>query len=235
MFDTDRLCWVHPRLSGDVPSPRYGHSCVVLKEKLLLYGGFSGGAFAAQLYMMSLSQVKKEVQTLPPELINTVIQDYRQLLANGTFADVEFDVDGHVIKAHRCVLSARSHHFARMFCSGMREAAPNARIPVPGMQYSVFMAMLEFLYSGCALSLTQQNALDVLVAADMFGLDLLKVLAGNVLLRTVTIHNVVHIYALAEQYNAHKLKSALMKFIKKNRGLLSQTSENIIFIDDGTQ
>lgn len=48
---------------------------------------------------------------------------------------------------------------------------------------------------------TQSNALDVLIAADMMGIEMLKTLAGSVLLRTVTIHNVVQIYALAEQFN----------------------------------
>lgn len=51
-------------------------------------------------------------------------------------------------------------------------------------------------------------------------------------LRTVTIHNVLQMYSLAEQHNAHKLKTALMKFIKKNRNLLMASSEHIIFIEE---
>lgn len=104
------------------------------------------------------------------------------------------------------------------------------------MTYEAFYAVLEWLYSACPTSLKQRNAHDVLIACDMFGVEPLKNLAGDMLLKTVTIDNVASLYAVAECYNAEKLKEALMKFIIKNKSIIQNKEhgddDTIIFVVD---
>lgn len=122
IFDIERSCWIHPKLSGDVPSPRYGHSCVLMKDSIFLYGGYSGGTFAAQMYCLSLARRRHDMASVPREAINSLIHDFRSLVDNpDSFWDVQLLLEDRVIRAHRSILAARSRYFANMFSSGLRE------------------------------------------------------------------------------------------------------------------
>ncbi|CAN4118536.1 unnamed protein product [Withania somnifera] len=93
--------------------------------------------------------------------------DYLNLLINGqAFSDVTFNVEGHLVHAHRCILAARSLVFRKFFCglespSGGSDpfhslgfesprGTPGGSqvIPVNSVGYEVFLLMLQFLYSG---------------------------------------------------------------------------------------
>jgi hypothetical protein len=223
VLNLDRFSWIYPRLSGDVPSPRYGHCMSLIRDKIFLYGGYaaSGAHASNQMFYLPLasSQQKREVQTLSPVVLHDLVRDLRGMVGSAEFSDVTFLVEEQPIPAHRALLCARSEYFRDMFGSGMRESATSAVIPIADMKFDVFRAVLEFLYSGCP-TLTDANAFDLLKAADLFRLDSLKDLASRVLIRLVSIHNLQRMYTLADQFNAGKLKSSLIKYARRNATLL---------------
>lgn len=226
VLNLERFSWIYPRLSGDVPSPRYGHCMSLVKDKIFLYGGYaaSGAHASNQMFYLPLanSEQKREVQTLRPVILHDLVRDLRSMLngnAAADFSDVTFMVENRPIAAHRAVLAARCDYFRHMFGSGMRESAASAVIPITEMKYDVFKSVLEYLYSGCP-TLNTSNAVDVLMAADLFRIDSLKDLASRVLIRLVSIHNLQRMYALADRYNAAKLKSSLIKYARRNATLL---------------
>lgn len=67
-------------------------------------------------------------------------------------------VEGRVVYAHKVILSLLSERFRGMFTAGFREASQK-QIALPDIRYSVFLKMVEYLYTGDAVDgLTRQRA-----------------------------------------------------------------------------
>ena len=58
----------------------------------------------------------------PPPSVANLAEDYRKMVNNETFSDVEFLVDGKTIYAHKVILSARCDYFRAMFQHSMKES-----------------------------------------------------------------------------------------------------------------
>jgi hypothetical protein len=71
--------------------------------------------------------------------------------------------------------------------NNMKEAKPE--IPIPNIRYSIFLAMMQFLYTD-GVDITLELTLDLLGAATQFSLDLLKSLCERVLEQSISIDNV---------------------------------------------
>jgi len=146
------------------------------------------------------------------DLACRVCADTATLLGNPLFSDVAFEVEGRTIPAHRCVLYVRGDYFRRMFSSRMREGSA-AVIPVPGVTYAVFYAVLSYLYSGCVVLEDGELALEVLKAADMFRLDGLRAACVERLEVSMRVDNAATICQVADTHNAAGLKIYCITFI----------------------
>lgn len=146
------------------------------------------------------------------ELACRVCTDTASLLGNPLFSDVAFEVEGRTIPAHRCVLYVRGDYFKRMFSSRMREGSA-AVVPVPGVSYAVFYAVLSYLYSGCVVLEDGDLALEVLKAADMFRLDGLRAACVERLEVSMRTENAATICQVADTHNAAGLKAYCITFI----------------------
>ena len=83
----------------------------------------------------------------PKELPSTFLSDMRQLLASGAGADVTFSVEGRLIKAHACILAARSPYFRAMLSPDFKEASSGEDITVRDASPAAFQAVLHYLYT----------------------------------------------------------------------------------------
>lgn len=72
----------------------------------------------------------------------------------------------------RCVLVARSQYFRNMFQSNMKEKNQN-EIVIEEISKGIFLALLEYVYTD-HLDLHRDMCIDVLKAAEKFGLDGLR-------------------------------------------------------------
>ena len=77
-------------------------------------------------------------------------------------------------------------------------------------------ATLQFIYTGHVQILAEDNARDLIVVADYLFLDKLKLLAGEVLLRTLNTSNCVSTYYFAERYQCEDLLSNTKKYFLAN-------------------
>ena len=78
---------------------------------------------------------------------NILCDDLRRLLDEPVFSDVCFLVEGKTIHVHKAVLATRCEYFQAMFSSKMDECN-KVQIPIDGIAYDTFMALLEFIYTG---------------------------------------------------------------------------------------
>ena len=139
-------------------------------------------------------------------------KDMLNLLETGEFADVTFIINETRIKGHKCILASRSNFFKNMFTVGMRESEESI-ISVQDISLPTFQKLLEFIYSDQLNDLeSAEQAIDVLVAANKYGLDRLKRLCEKFLVQLIDLENVVELLYLSDMHQAMELKRMCINF-----------------------
>lgn len=84
--------------------------------------------------------------------------EFLDLLKSGDNSDVTFIVQGVRFPAHRVILGARCKFFKILLYGDMKEAKPDAEIPILDATPESFKALLEYIYSGkvCLGDLSEQ-------------------------------------------------------------------------------
>ncbi|PAN34268.1 hypothetical protein PAHAL_6G079700 [Panicum hallii] len=143
-------------------------------------------------------------------------------------ADVTYSVGGQLFHAHKVVLATRSPVFeVQLFGAPTSTAeasqAPAAAVEVDDMRPDVFEALLHYIYTG-TLPATEGEAADdedashqmmrhLLVAADRYDLEGLKLLCEGELARTLGEGNVAEMLAFADNHYCSTLKDACVGFM----------------------
>ncbi|KAK4779808.1 hypothetical protein SAY87_015914 [Trapa incisa] len=150
-------------------------------------------------------------------------QHLGELLKSGMGADVTFEVNGELFSAHKLVLAARSPVFRAQLYGPIKDQ--NTRhIRVVDIEVPVFKALLHFMYwdalpdmeelmgleSKCAFTLLSQH---LLVAADRYGLERLRILCEVNLCQDVAINTVATSLALADMHHCSWLKFVCLRFV----------------------
>ncbi|KAL6883421.1 hypothetical protein ACP4OV_010835 [Aristida adscensionis] len=168
---------------------------------------------------------------LPPSDLHRHLGD---LMVSKEGTDVVFQVAGETFQAHRCVLAARSPVFKAELCGTMEEAAKGAVVCVDDMDAQVFRALLDFVYtdelpdfSGMEKQEESAMAQHLLVAADKYSLERLKLICEDRLCGHIDMASAGTILALAEQHHCPGLKEACFRF------LMSPSTLNAVMATDG--
>ncbi|KAL6659260.1 hypothetical protein ACP70R_003300 [Stipagrostis hirtigluma subsp. patula] len=160
------------------------------------------------------------------------------LLDTGERSDVTFDVGGETFAAHKFVLTLRSPVFKAEFYGPMREAKAK-RVAIEDMRPEVFENMLRFIYTdslpfmeGIWEVFDYDMTRDLLVAADRYDIERLKLVCQNILCKNLNVQNAVAMLTLAYQYNCDVLKNVCLEFITSstattNAVVATQSFENL--------
>ncbi|RCV43050.1 LOW QUALITY PROTEIN: hypothetical protein SETIT_9G264500v2 [Setaria italica] len=167
--------------------------------------------------------VPKELRTehRPVDLVAVPPYDLHlhleRLLAAKTGADVTFEVGGETLRAHRCILAARSTVFEAELSGQMKESADATVIRVDDMDAGVFRALLCFIYTDglpdCPPMEKAAMSQHLLVAADRYNLERLKLICEDNMCAHIGMGSVASILVLAEQHHCHGLKEACFQFL----------------------
>ncbi|KAF7104002.1 hypothetical protein CFC21_104930 [Triticum aestivum] len=112
------------------------------------------------------------------------------------------------------------------FIGHMRETSAQ-RIVIEDMEASAFKAMLHFIYTDTMPELDKEleaaatMAQHLLVAADRYGLDRLRVICEGKLSGGITVDTAATTLALAEQHNCTHLKAKCVEFIISTPAILN--------------
>nr|CAB3492045.1 unnamed protein product [Digitaria exilis] len=143
---------------------------------------------------------------------------FGELLVSKVGADVRFKVGRETFMAHRNVLAARSPVFKAELFGWMKEKVAGGQVRVDDMEPGVFEAMLHFIYTDTLPEIEEGDrramAQHLLVAADRYGLERLKMVCEEVLCKFIDTSTVATTLALAEQHGCHGLKEGCFKFLK---------------------
>uniref|UniRef100_A0A0D9X412 BTB domain-containing protein n=1 Tax=Leersia perrieri TaxID=77586 RepID=A0A0D9X412_9ORYZ len=172
---------------------------------------------------------------LPPS--NILRQIVSQIEADG--ADVTFTVgekgnNPETFTAHRMMLAARSPVFRAELYGSMRENDTGHVITIRDIQPAVFKALLHFIYTDdmppelLAVAGEEEDnddddtnrsvdmARHLLVAADRYAVERLRVICERVLCRSIDVETVMETMALADQHSCGELKEACVQFVGRH-------------------
>ncbi|KAL6654209.1 hypothetical protein ACP70R_007674 [Stipagrostis hirtigluma subsp. patula] len=152
------------------------------------------------------------------------------LLSSGEGADVTFDVNGETFSAHTVVLAARSPVFKAQLFGPMKEKNMS-HIQIQDIEASVFKALLHFIYKDVLPEVEKDDdmmtmAQHLLVAADRYGLERLKLICEDKLCNYIDTNTTATILALAEQHGCVGLMEACFKFLERNSNLMAVTASD---------
>lgn len=204
--------------------------------------------------------VRKRRKPEPPEAAaddDEFFKDMRDLLQDEEHMDAIFVVpvtdapEGHEstkvveIRAHRCVLTARTDYFKALFrksatsSDGMTvrkgfKEVDESRIQVDSnFSEEHIRYMLEFVYTNRIKkirSISTDDLLCILHLSDQWLLRDLKRLVEHELIRHhMTVHTVARMYGATEDFNAQRLSRACIEFIMAN---LRQVTGNTSFEEE---
>ncbi|KAM3335438.1 hypothetical protein ACQJBY_029736 [Aegilops geniculata] len=145
------------------------------------------------------------------------------LEANDIPEDITFSVGGLVFGAHKLVLAIRSPVFKAEFYGPMKETGTPLRT-IKDMQPDVFKALLHFIYND-SLQITDdlegndrvEKLQHLLVAADRYGMEKLKLVCQRILCQNLDVENVATMLALADQHHCDILNDACVRFISSQK------------------
>ncbi|KAJ3686360.1 hypothetical protein LUZ61_015524 [Rhynchospora tenuis] len=159
-------------------------------------------------------------------------QQLGKLLEDRETTDMSLGVNGEIFYAHRSILGARSPVLKAQLKSKL------LLIRIEDMETEVFKYLLQYIYTDTidgnpevpSASLAQQ----LLVAADRYGIEGLRIKCEEKLSKDVSLDSVLTCFALAEKHNCSKLREACFKFATKpaNLGNLIFTEEYLQFMQN---
>merc|ERR1712190_401340 len=200
----------------DPPSGRSSLVAQVVNNSLYVFGGYNGSIVLNDFY-----EFRFEPVSIPP---SNLVDDLRKLINNPAFADVTFMVEGQPVYATRAHLAARCEHFRALFYGGMRESsASDEQIVLQDIPYSVFLLLLEYIYTDTVADISSELAVHLLIVAERFLLDRLKALCEDIIRKCICIDNVVHCVMTAKAHRADGLKDICMDFIITNEERIKST------------
>ena len=134
-------------------------------------------------------------------------------------------VKGKELTAHKAVLAAASPFFLSLLTSDMRESKEHLiRIELEEATASVMEDVLQFLYTG-NVSVTEENAHNLMATADYLLLPGLKTMVDRYLMQILTIENCVFNYYFADKYQCVELKEKARKMINSDFSVVIETDD----------
>ncbi|CAN6215016.1 unnamed protein product [Urochloa humidicola] len=162
-----------------------------------------------------------EVQVSPPH--SDLSEKLGKILEYKKGTDVTFKVRDELFHAHKIVLAVRSPVFAAEFYGPMAVEDDTTKRPVTieDMHPDVFRALLHFVYTDDATPVTgdcggddgQEIVKHLLVAADRYALERLKLICEAILFKSLNVGNVATTLELADKHHCRNLKEACVQFI----------------------
>ncbi|VAH86395.1 unnamed protein product [Triticum turgidum subsp. durum] len=138
------------------------------------------------------------------------------LLTSRHAGDVTFKVGRQRFTAHRYILAARSSVFMAELFGPMKEKEATC-IHIHEVEAKVFKAMLHFIYTDELPQIDDGEAMvmaqHLLVAADRYNLDRLKLMCEETLCNYISKDTAATTLALAEQHGCDGLRRACFAFL----------------------
>ncbi|KAJ8680901.1 hypothetical protein QAD02_016688 [Eretmocerus hayati] len=140
------------------------------------------------------------------------LHGYELFLDDEQYSDIKITVGKETIYAHKIILINGNEVFAAMLEHETLESTKNV-INIEDVKYNVMYELVRFIYIGEVYHLDKM-AEELLIAADKYGIEVLKHKCGNYLCQILSNSNVVELLSFADTYNVEKLKESAITYFK---------------------
>ncbi|TRY74577.1 hypothetical protein TCAL_04599 [Tigriopus californicus] len=142
----------------------------------------------------------------------------RQMRNAHEMCDVTLVVEGGEIAAHKLVLASCSGYFRGMFRAGGFGESQSSRIAIDpkgdlGIKAEAVEQLIQYIYSG-QVQISHLNVIDLIRAADLFGLSAVKNQTLKVIEEHITFDTYLDIREVGSVFNCPRLIEAVEKFIR---------------------
>ncbi|XP_049854013.1 poly [ADP-ribose] polymerase tankyrase-2-like isoform X3 [Schistocerca gregaria] len=144
--------------------------------------------------------------------------DLGALLESKEAADVTLEVSGSQLLVHRAILTARSPVFRAKLRDITKESG-SLTVQISDMKDEVMKQLLCFMYTDQVPDLCTYAA-PLLVAADEYGIPLLKQVCEAMLAKGITVTNASEMAVLAVKHSCTKLKEVTINFIRTHNEVM---------------
>ena len=143
---------------------------------------------------------------------------------NKKFSDVKIISGNEEFHCHRIILSARSPVFEAMFRSDMIENN-SEEVCIQDIDPEVVREILHFIYTGAPSTETVMEEIgkELLGAAEMYQLDLLKNKCEEKLCSSLDVSNSVELLVLADLHQASMLRRMALSLVARNMDTIVNT------------
>ena len=144
--------------------------------------------------------------------------ELKSLINSKRFSDVTFVLDdGNKVYANKGILVSRSEYFRALFKVGeVKHAEADAlEVRVEHISYDIFLNVMEFLYTG-ETDIIDDNAMQLIEAADLFILTELKERAGAILMLHIDSSTALKLLKFADQMRLTQLQTKCISFLREN-------------------
>ena len=128
------------------------------------------------------------------------------------------------IRAHKCILAARSPVFKAMFNYKLKENLTNKLI-IEDCKPDVVKAMIKYIYTAYIPEDIKSISIDLYIAAEKYFIESLKIKCREYLAENLSTESVIHTFILSELYNDSMLRKQSLKFISDNIEKVTQNSD----------
>jgi len=189
----------------------------VYDSSLYIFGGYDSVHRLNDFYRFRLTNEPVEPE-IPP---STLVLDLKRFVNNDLLSDITFVVEGIEVHAHK-VLCLRCPYFHNMLTGEYMESRARS-VVIEDVKHSVFVKLLEDLYSD-HIDIPIDSAMEMLHTADRFGVERLKKMCENVMLRAIDVDSVALILYTADEHNASDLRERCISFILSHFDEVSKTA-----------
>lgn len=139
--------------------------------------------------------------------------DLGKLLKNDDLSDVKVTAaDGKSFNLHKCILSARSIVFERMFKNDMKEKIQNT-VEIEDFNYDVLEEFFQFIYTGKVSDNAENIICELLTASEKYCVEELKALCEKVMASKLDNKNAIDYLKSALMNNSEKVELDVINYL----------------------
>lgn len=177
-------------------------SCSIIFENCILENEFMEDELNSDL-----------IKSKRPSKRIKLLDDFEKLLTDKELSDVTITApDGKSFYLHKCILSAHSIVFERMFKIEMKEKNQNT-VKIEDIQYDVLEELFRFIYTGKISDRAVKIINELFIAAEKYCIESLKELCEDIMTNNLDNDNAMDYLKFAMMTHAEKLEFEAIKYV----------------------
>jgi len=212
---------IPPVPGGGIAIHRFCHVGAVYNGALYVFGGYDGSSRLNDFVKYDLAADDLFETYIPPP---TLLSDLRSFLDDEgamSLSDITIMVENVPVRAHKLMLM-RCPYFRAMLLGDMAESSQSI-VSIEIVRHPIFLAVLEYLYTD-DVPIPLDSAMELFVAADLFGIPRLQAMCERRLLESITVENAATIFHAADVHSANSLRNKALGYVLSHFEAVSKTT-----------